>query len=47
MGEINSKSTKAEMLEAYKQVKAKLDAIEAMKEDPRKEIAVKEAESKL
>lgn len=43
MGEINSKSTKAEMLEAYKQVKAKLNAIEAMKEDPRKEIAVKEA----
>lgn len=43
MGEINSKSTKAEMLEAYKEVKAKLDAMEAMKDDPRKSLELKEA----
>lgn len=38
MSVVNSKSTKTEILEAYKAVKEKLDAIDAMKDDPMKEV---------
>lgn len=42
--EVTAKSTKTEILEAYNEVKAKLDAMDSMKDDPMKKVA--EAEIK-
>lgn len=44
MATINSKSTKTEILEAYNAVKNRLDAMEAMKDDPAKAVIKAEKE---